>query len=143
MSIKSLVFLLLVVFVGYFYINYMGGGSGDVVADVLFTSDKTEKNLDIEFQSPVRYLGHFPEQKGDILQIKFRAIAFDATRDNYSLVEKLNLVDITRKDYIDDVRYEGNVPGGPFIVIRFTRPVSFIVTEGTGLRSININFKLT
>ena len=143
MSIKSLVFLLLAVFAGYFYFSYMGGGSGDVVADVLFTSDKSEKNLDIEFQSPVRYLGHFPEKKGDILQIKFRAIAFDAIRDNYSLIEKLNLVDITRKDYIDDVRYEGDVPGGPFIIIRFTKPVLYRVEEGSGLRSISVSFKLT
>ena len=74
--------MLLAVFAGYFYMTYMGGNEGELVADMIITSEKNEKMLDVEFNGAVRYIGHFPEQEGDILQIKFRTITFGGEKNN-------------------------------------------------------------
>lgn len=142
MSIKNLIMLLLAIFAGYFYFTYLGGGSGQMVADVLITSEQDGKVVDIGFNGPIRYLGHFPEDQGDILQVKFRSIAYSGDKDNYSLVDKLRLQGVGEKEYIEDIRYEGNVPGGPFLIVRFSKPVSFAVNEGGGLKSLHIHYKL-
>ena len=142
MSIKNLTLMLLAVFAGYFYFSYMGGSNGQLISDMLITSDKNEKIIDVEFNGAVRYLGQYPEESGDILQVKFRTITFDGEKKNFSLIEKLQFEGLTRKDYIEDVRYEGNVPGGPFLVVKFTRPVTFSVSESSGLRGLSINYKL-
>ena len=92
----------------------MGGNHGEPISDLLITSDRKEKVIDIEFNGAVRYLGHFPEKKGEILQVKFRTITFDSEKDSYSILKKLQLTGHSKSNYIDDVIYEGDVPGGPF-----------------------------
>ena len=142
MSVKSLIMLIVAVFAGYIYFTYLGGGSGQMVSDVFVSNDKNEKIVDVDFNGPVRYLGHFPEAQGDILQVKFRSIAYKGDRDNYSLIDKLRLQGIVgMKEYIEDIRYEGDVPGGPFLILRFTKPVTFAVKESGGLKGLQIRYK--
>lgn len=142
MSIKSLTLLLVAIFAVYFYFTYMGGSNGELISSMLISSDKDDKVIDVEFNGAIRYLGHFPENEGDILQVKFRTITFSGEKENYSLIKKLQFTGLQQRDYIDDIRYEGDVPGGPFLVVRFSQPVKFNVSEGGGLRSLLINYKV-
>lgn len=142
MSIRSLTLLLAAIFAVYFYFAYMGGSNGELISGLLITSDKDEKIIDVEFNGAIRYLGHFPEKDGDILQVKFRTITFSGEKENYSLLKKLQFTGLQKRDYIEDIRYEGDVPGGPFLVVRFSQPVSFSVSEANGLRSLQINYKV-
>jgi len=130
-----------VAFAGYIYFTYLGGGSGQMVDDVFVTTDKDEKVVDVGFNGPIRYLGHFPDSQGDIVQVKFRSIVYKGDRDNYSLIDKLRLQGVGEKEYIEDIRYEGDVPGGPFLIVRFTKPMSFAVKEDDGLKSLHIHYK--
>lgn len=133
--------LIVAAFAGYIYFTYLGGGSGQMVADVFVTTDRDEKVVDVGFNGPIRYLGHFPDSQGDIVQVKFRSIAYKGDKDNYSLIDKLRLQGVGEKEYIEDIRYEGDVPGGPFLIVRFTRPMSFAVKEDDGLKSLHIHYK--
>jgi len=112
-----------------------------MVDDVFVTTDKDEKVVDVGFNGPIRYLGHFPDSQGDIVQVKFRSIVYKGDRDNYSLIDKLRLQGVGEKEYIEDIRYEGDVPGGPFLIVRFTKPMSFAVKEDDGLKSLHIHYK--
>lgn len=133
---------MIVITAGFLYFTFFGEKPETLVSDVLLTKDKNSSNLQMDFASPVRHIGHFPENEGDILQIKLRAISFHEFTENYSVLKKY-LQNAKAKDYnIEDIRYEGNVPGGPFIIVKFIQPVTYQVSEGEGLKAMLINYKL-
>lgn len=132
---------MLIITGGYIYFTYFGDKPDTLIDDVVLTEDKNGGNIQIEFATPVRYLGHYPDAEGEFLQIKLRAISFHEFDENYSIVNKF-LKFNKAKDYnLADVRYEGNVPGGPFLIVKFSEPVNFKVNEGDGLKALLINYK--
>jgi hypothetical protein len=133
--------VLLVITAGYIYVTYFGEKPETLVEDIVLTKDKSGGNIQIDFASPVRHVGHFPEGQGDILQIKLRAISFHEFSENYSLVTKFLQIHRAKDYHIADVRYEGNVPGGPFLIVKFTKPMEFALDEGEGLKALLINYK--
>lgn len=142
MNLKNIILIMIVITAGFLYFTFFGEKPETLVSDVLLTKDKNSSNLQMDFASPVRHIGHFPENEGDILQIKLRAISFHEFTENYSVLKKY-LQNAKAKDYnIEDIRYEGNVPGGPFIIVKFIQPVTYQVSEGEGLKAMLINYKL-
>jgi hypothetical protein len=126
---------------GFIYFTFFGEKPETLVADVVLTKDKEAKNLQVDFASPVRHIGHFPEKQGDLLQIKLRAISFHEFNESYSLINTFLQSHEAKENQIADIRYEGNVPGGPFLTIKFSQPVSYQVNEGEGLKAMLINYK--
>ena len=141
MNIKNIVLILLLITAGYIYVTYFGEKPESLVSEIVLTKDKDGANIQIDFAGPVRHLGHFPENEGEIVQIKLRAISVHDFDENLSVTKKY-LPKGRLKDYnIADIRYEGNVPGGPFLIVKFTKPMSYQVNEGDGLKALLINYK--
>jgi hypothetical protein len=141
MTIRNILLIMALITAGFIYFTFFGEKPETLVADVVLTKDKEANNLQVDFASPVRHIGHFPENQGDLLQIKLRAISFHEFNESYSLINTF-LQSHEAKDYhIADIRYEGNVPGGPFLTIKFSQPVSYQVNEGDGLKAMLINYK--
>ena len=136
---KGLLIIMLMIVSAYVYFNYFGERPESLIGDVTLTSNGKQKNLGIDFNAPVRYLGHFPEEHGQILQIRIRAISFDGFNKNNSIMDRI-IKSGSGDALIDDVRYEGSVPGGPFLIVKFRKPIFFKVVEGDGLRSLNVSF---
>ena len=88
----------------------------------------------------MRYLGHFPDDNSDVLQIKLRAIGFSEFQENLSLLDQFIASAEGQERFLEDVRYEGNVPGGPFLVVRFTNSMSYRVTESNGLKGLVVSY---
>jgi len=141
MSFKNLAVLLLLTIAAYVYFKYGYEAPSQLVRDFHITSDKNGHNLEFDFENPVRYLGHFPENESDILQIKLRAIGFNDFTENASLLDRFISNSEVKDKLLDDVRYEGDVPGGPFIVVRFTKPMKYNINESNGLKSLIISYK--
>ena len=99
------------------------------------------KILHLDFSAPVRFVGSYPESSGDILQIKLRVIAIDDFHENLSLLEKFVGIAEGKELHITHMRYEGNVPGGPFIIMKFSKPVKWAIAEDDGLIGMNITIK--
>lgn len=99
------------------------------------------KILHIDFSAPVRIVGSFPESSGDIVQIKLGVIAVDDFNENVSLLEKFVGIEEGKELHMTHMRYEGNVPGGPFIIMQFNKPVQWTLTEGDGLLGMNVVIK--
>ena len=137
---KNLLYAILAISAAYIYFNYFGERPEKLIADVTLTSNGKNKNLAFDFTTPIRYLGHFPESYGEVLQIRFRSISFSGFEQNYSILNDIIKAGSTAEQLIDDVRYEGDVPGGPFVIVRFTKPVEYEIHEGEGLRSLSISF---
>ncbi|MFV2058216.1 MAG: hypothetical protein ACC707_17250 [Thiohalomonadales bacterium] len=137
---KNLLLIMLLSGGGYFYFTYFGEKPDGLIEDLMLTSDATGSNLGIHFATPVRYLGHYPRSYGEVVQIRIRAISFAGFRKNISIFDHVIKSGSRGDSLIEDVRFEGNVPRGPFVVLKFTKPVNFKIVEGDGLRSMNINF---
>ena len=112
-----------------------------LVDGAVLIREEEGKILHLDFSAPVRIAGSFPESTGDIVQIKLSVIAVDGFRENVSLLEKFVGIEEGKELHITHMQYEGNVPGGPFIVMKFNKPVQWTLTEGDGLLGMNIVIK--
>lgn len=112
-----------------------------LINDVVLVREAEQKFLQLEFSAPVRLLGSYPESSGDIVQIKLSVIAFGQFDENLSLLEPFVGVEEGKEIHLTHMRYEGNVPGGPFLVMKFDRPVQWSVSEGEGLLGMNVVVK--
>ena len=141
MSFKNLSILLVILIGIYVYYKYGQEVPEQLVSNFHITSDKDGHNLEFDFANPVRYLGHFPDDNSEIIQVKLRAIGFGEFRENFSLLDQFVTPTDMQEKYLQDVRYEGDVPGGPFIVVRFSKPMTYRVTESNGLKGLIISYK--
>jgi len=140
---KNVVYVVVAVIVAYLYMTIFAEKPDKLVSEVTLTTSGNQKNLAFDFTTPVRYLGHYPESYGEVLQIKIRAISFDGFNKNYSILSQIAKSGSSTDNLIRDVRYEGNVEGGPFLVVRFAKPLNYEVNESDGLSSLSISFDAT
>lgn len=138
---KIFTFLLVVVLASF----AMGVLSFDVdrklITDVVLVREAEQKFLQVDFSAPVRVIGSYPEGEGDILQVKLRTIAFDDFDENLSLLETFVGIEEGKEIYMSHMYYEGNVPGGPFLVLKFDQPVKWSIVESEGLLGLHIIIK--
>lgn len=120
--------------------------SGVVLQQVRVVRADPAHHIIIEFGTRMNYLRHFPYAVGSVVQIQLRA---DQTAEFEPLSTAPNTrVDTRRRESLapgtrlDEplafVTYEGNVPGGPYLTVRFKWAVNFTVQEGGDGRSIEI-----
>ncbi len=140
MSFKNIIIILIIAIGVYTYIKYGEQTSEQLVSNLHITSDREGHNLEFDFNNSVRYLGHFPNEVSDIIQVKLRAIGFSEFRENVSLLDQFVQPAEIKEKFLQDVRYEGDVPGGPFLVVRFSKPMKFNVSESNGLKGLIISY---
>ncbi|MEE8379977.1 MAG: hypothetical protein V3R49_06350 [Gammaproteobacteria bacterium] len=138
---KIFIGLLLVFIIAYAMGVFSFDPDRALVEGAVLIREEEDKILHLDFSAPVRIAGSFPESTGDIVQIKLSAIAIDGFRENLSLLEKFVGVEEGKELHITHMRYEGNVPGGPFIIMKFDKPVQWTLTESDGLLGMNIVIK--
>jgi len=92
--------------------------------------------LRISLTTRVRYVRHFPYESGQELRIKITP--FDISHDNATaLFERETLVPFDQEDLpLNEVVYEGDIEGGPYLTLFFSRCVDFWVEQGSDSRSI-------
>jgi len=112
----------------------------ELIDDVLLVREADQKFLQLSFAAPVRVVGNYPKATGDILQVKLRVIAIGQFAENISLMEEIGMEE-GKEIHMTNMYYEGDVPGGPFLVMKFDRPVKWEVTEGDGLLGMYIFIK--
>ncbi len=94
--------------------------------------------ITIDFAFPVRYVRHFPYDKGDELRIALRPLRIAATEAS-ALFRRESMVPPTN-DFaaLQDVIFEGDIQGGPYLTLRFRTPVSYKVKQGSDFRSLTV-----
>lgn len=113
--------------------------SGRIISDVSISAIADGSELHIAFTFPVRYLSHFPRDYGDTVQISLQPVAVSAVdQDFLPQRESFNLPE-TGSVPLLDVTYEGDLPGGPYLTLRFTEAVAFSVRQGSDFRSLTVN----
>jgi hypothetical protein len=109
-----------------------------IIDSALIKVDAEHVLIDVRLTYPFRYLSHFPPETGAELRIRIVPIRvprsdLDAVFRNEGLVPPDAEVAA-----VDQVLYEGDTPNGPYLTIRFTRPVRYQVIPGSDYRSVNI-----
>lgn len=113
-----------------------------VLDDVVVFDEGTQVVLQVKFAVGVRYESHFPTGRTDFLQIKLREVSFGGTKKNEYIGGESILPGFAEKVPVLDIAYEPNVPGGPFLSVRFKEPVSVQVSEDSSLRAINVSMPM-
>lgn len=92
----------------------------------------------IGFAFPVRFAWSFPHEADDVFLI--RIVPVDAApEDATATIEReAVLPPATDRVPLTEVAYDGETEGGPFLTLRFSRPVEIQVRPGKDFRSLDI-----
>jgi len=94
--------------------------------------------LEVKLSFPFRYQSHFPLETGDELRIRITPVRVSSS-DLGAVFQREGLVPPNADTAaIDEVVYEGDIAGGPYLTIRFTRPVRYQIIPGSDYRSLSI-----
>lgn len=92
----------------------------------------------VRFNFPVRYKRHFPYSAGEDLRIRLESIV-SSTEEEAALLTRETVVPTDGDSAsLTEVTFEGNIDGGPYLSLIFSRPVMFDVKQGADFRSIDI-----
>jgi hypothetical protein len=94
--------------------------------------------IEVRFSFPLRYKSHFPQQSGEALRISLHPVRIPSS-DLNAAFQREGVVPRQAEDVaLDEVIYEGDSEGGPYLILHFTRPVSYEVIPGSDYRSISV-----
>lgn len=90
----------------------------------------------ISLTTRVRYDSHFPYESGKELRIRITPFGISAD-DLQALYKRETLVPFDHENLpLDEVVYEGDIEGGPYLTLFFNHCVDFWVEQGRDSRSI-------
>jgi hypothetical protein len=91
---------------------------------------------------PVRYMSHFPAESGKELRIRLQPVSI-SPGDRDALYARETLVPGHQAQlFLNEVIYEGDMEGGPYLTLLFDRSVYFKVEQGRDSRSIVVRVTL-
>lgn len=99
--------------------------------------------LDVKFTLPVRYEWHFPASFGKELRIRIAPIVTNPADQSALAIRESTVPRMTRGAEllgvdVEQVDYEGDIAGGPFVTLFFKEAVAYKVAQGKDYRSIVI-----
>lgn len=114
--------------------------ANDILEDVSFTDKGENIEIKAKISLPFDYVKHFPSKRGKIIQIQLKV---DQQKENKKKVKRRETIKppTSAPLQIRDVIFEGNVRGGPYLVIRFKDVVKFRVEEVKNSQTITILVK--
>ncbi|RMF22002.1 MAG: hypothetical protein D6760_08350, partial [Deltaproteobacteria bacterium] len=111
----------------------------NVLEDVQIGEVDGSVAIDVSFSFPIRYVKHFPIDRGDEIRIELDPIAVSKV-DQEAIFGRESLTSFAYDDRapIERVIYEGDVEPRPFLTIEFEHPVVFRVEQGEDFRSLRV-----
>jgi hypothetical protein len=96
-------------------------------------------DVSIRFTTPIRYLRHAPSESGDTIQIQVAPVSLDPG-DAPFLARRESLPAPPGWPVpLVEVVYEGDRSDGRYVIVRFSREVSFTVRPGQDFRSLVVS----
>lgn len=107
-----------------------------ILDDVIVQEEGGMYVLQVKTNVPVRYENHYPQGPSRFVQIKVRTVSLVGSDMNEYMGAESILPGFIEQVPVMDVAYEGGVPGGPFLSIRFKEPVRYQVKEDPDLNGV-------
>jgi len=137
LKLRLVKFVLLIVIVLFAEVSI----AGEILRDV--TVKKTGDIIEITAKMglPFKYVKHFPSKRGKIIQLQISAADKKVTK---KFLKRRDTIKSPENDLlkIRDVIYEGNVRGGPYLVLRFPEVVNFTIKPMSVSDEITVLIKL-
>ena len=112
-----------------------------ILQDIVVTSEDDEAEVAIFFSDVFRYVTHFPHESSDELRIRLEPVQI-ATSSFSAVFQREAIRPLDAADaQLEEVLYEGDIPGGPYLTLFFSSPVTYEVIPGTDFRSMTIRVR--
>ena len=109
-----------------------------ILHDVLVTPGEDTARVNILFSDVFRYVTHFPHESSDELRIRLEPVRVSVS-DLTAVSQREAVRPPGAADaQLEEVLYEGDIPGGPYLTLFFSGPVNYEVEPGTDFRSIAV-----
>jgi len=109
-----------------------------VLEEVEVLKNDGQSVIEVQFSFPLRYRSHFPQQSGEELRIRLFPVRIPSS-DLNAAFKREGVVPRHAEDLaLDEVIYEGDSEGGPYLILNFSRPVSYEVIPGSDYRSMSV-----
>ncbi|MDH5547201.1 MAG: hypothetical protein OEZ43_16560 [Gammaproteobacteria bacterium] len=108
-----------------------------ILTSVDYSSDENSIYIKANFGDIVNYEKHFPRSRGKIIQIQISMPGKVFTETQLKRRETIE-PDENAPSVIRDIIYEGNVRGGPYLVLRFSSVVTFKLDESKGSKVLTV-----
>jgi hypothetical protein len=112
---------------------------GKILADITINGTKTCRTAQIGFSFPVRYINHFPQSEGKEVRIQLKPLTVGPLEEQ-DLSDREAFSPAEDEVLLNNVIYEGDMQGGPYLTVQFSQAVQFTVAQGTDFRSVNVSF---
>ena len=109
-----------------------------VLQEVELVQHDGEIVIEVLFSFPMRYRSHFPADKGGELRIRMFPVRVPSSDLDAVPRRESVIPEYAGAGSVDEVIYEGDIEGGPYLTIRFLRPVRYQVIPGSDYRSIRV-----
>ncbi|MBL1275943.1 MAG: hypothetical protein COB30_007635 [Ectothiorhodospiraceae bacterium] len=130
-----------VLFVCLLFITFPGQAAQVVLDEIKVHEEDDATSIEIFFGLPLRYLKHFPQKMGEIVQIQLElGLDEGERRDRHKEVREGGelLSPEGQESVLVYVTYEEGVPGGPYLTLRFSHMVRFDVLSGPDRKSLSV-----
>ena len=107
-----------------------------ILDDVIVEEEGGMYVLQVKTNLPLRYENHYPQGPSEFVQIKVRAVSLFGVDQNEYIGAESILPGFIEQVPVMDVAYEGNVPGGPFLSLRFKEPLRYEIKEAPELNGV-------
>jgi hypothetical protein len=97
--------------------------------------------LEVSLTLPFRYLSHVPLDTGRELRIRIQPVQVSSSDRDAVFKREAVVPPDADVAAVDQVVYEGDAPDGPWLTVRFTRPVRYQVIPGADYRSVIVEIQ--
>ena len=110
-----------------------------VLQDIKIAAKGKDTDIDIDLGVPLEYVKHFPQSFGEIIQIQLK-LGPEQDREIHKEVRQGSDLQppAGRDPLLIYVTYEEGVPGGPYLTLRFVKPVRFRVEAQKNLTTLSV-----
>ena len=109
-----------------------------VLEEVDLVQHDGELVIEVLFSFPMRYRSHFPADHGEELRIRLLPVRVPSSDLDAVPRRESVIPEYAGAASVDEVIYEGDIEGGPYLTVRFTRPVRYQVIPGADYRSMRV-----
>lgn len=106
--------------------------------DVVVTQEGNLVVLQVKTNLAIKYENHYPKGPSNFIQIKVRPVSLVSVNRNEYMGTDSILPGFIEQIPVMDVAFEGNVPGGPFISLRFKEAVNYKIKETSDLYGVKL-----
>ncbi len=109
-----------------------------VMADLdVYTGAECEPEIAVvQMNIPIRYLSHFPRNTGSQVRIRVRPLTVSALDADRLDDRESRAPAFRRTTLLREATFEGDIQGGPFLSLRFSKKARFHIFQGHDYRSI-------